>query len=42
MLALENFERVLAEFDSPQLKRRRFSSLHNFRIEAGFIHSLAA
>lgn len=41
MLALENFALVLAEFDPVQLKRRRFTNRHNFRIEAGFIHSLA-
>lgn len=41
MLALENFEMVLTEFDPVQLKRRQFISLHNFRIEAGYINGLA-
>lgn len=41
MLALESFEQVLAEFDPVQLKRRRFTSLHNFRIEAGFYPQLS-
>lgn len=41
MLALEIFEPVPPELDPVQLKRRQFTHLYNFGIEAGFIYSLA-
>lgn len=41
MLALESFEQVLAEFDPVQLKRRWFTSLHNFLDQSWFYPQLS-